>query len=94
MSVEYSARALADLHEIAEYHAAEAGPTVAEAVVDAIENVIARIERHPESGRPVVQRRGVRMTLLPRYRYKIFYSVRRDAIRIVHIRHTSRRPWP
>lgn len=94
MNVEYSARALADLYEIAEFYATKASPAVADAVVRAIREVIARIEQHPESGRPIIQRPNVRVTLLPRYRYKIFYAVSQGAIRIVHIRHASRRSWP
>ncbi len=30
---------------------------------------------------------------LIRYPYKIFYRVFEDAIRVLHIRHASRRPW-
>ena len=30
---------------------------------------------------------------LVRYPYKIFYRILADRIRILHIRHTSRRPW-
>jgi len=39
-----------------------------------------------------MQRPGVRVAFVLRYRYKIFYRVTTDAIRIVHIRHTSRAP--
>jgi toxin ParE1/3/4 len=28
-----------------------------------------------------------------RYRYKIFYSITGDTVEILHVRHTSRRPW-
>jgi plasmid stabilization system protein ParE len=35
----------------------------------------------------------VRVVLLIRYPYKIFYRILQDRIRILHIRHTSRRPW-
>jgi hypothetical protein len=27
------------------------------------------------------------------YHYKIFYSVVGDTVEIIHVRHTSRRPW-
>ncbi len=36
----------------------------------------------------------IRVKVVRRYRYKIFYSVSGDSIEIVHIRHTARRPWP
>jgi toxin ParE1/3/4 len=35
----------------------------------------------------------VRVKLVLRYRYRSFYRVREETIEIVHIRHTSRRPW-
>jgi toxin ParE1/3/4 len=94
MKVEYSKRALVDLRRIAEYYATVDDPRVADAVAAAIRQLIDRITQHPASGRPVVQRPGVRVILLPRHRYKIFYRANGDTIRIVHIRHTSRRPWP
>jgi hypothetical protein len=31
--------------------------------------------------------------LLVRYPFKMFYRIAGDAIRILHIRHTARRPW-
>jgi toxin ParE1/3/4 len=54
---------------------------------------IARIAAMPESGAAVPEREGVRMVSLVRYPFKIFYSVSEDAITILHIRHTARRPW-
>jgi plasmid stabilization system protein ParE len=41
----------------------------------------------------VEQRPGVRVVPLIRYPYKIFYRIADDTVRILHIRHTSRRPW-
>ena len=35
----------------------------------------------------------VRLKVVGRYGYKIFYSVGADAIEILHIRHGARRPW-
>jgi plasmid stabilization system protein ParE len=35
----------------------------------------------------------VRVKIVRRYRYKIFYRIVGDAIEILHVRHTSRRPW-
>jgi plasmid stabilization system protein ParE len=58
-----------------------------------IQEVVARLARLPESGRPVTDRPGIRVAPLLRYRYNIFYAVTGDSIRILHIRHTSRRPW-
>jgi len=53
MNAEYSKRALTDLRRIAEYHIAAGDPHVAEAVGSVIRQVVERLTRHPESGRPV-----------------------------------------
>ena len=36
----------------------------------------------------------MRVKVVTRYRYKIFYRILKGEIEIVHIRHTSRKPWP
>jgi plasmid stabilization system protein ParE len=93
MRVEYSKRAIADLRQIAAYYTRPGNPAVAARIAAGIEEVVARIAVAPLSGRPVIQRPGVRVSLLLSYRYKIFYRAIRDTIRIIHIRHTSRRPY-
>ncbi len=93
MTVEYSRHALSDIREIAAYYAASDDPRVGERVAARIQEVVARIAQVPESGRPVTDRPGIRVVPLLRYRYNIFYAVTPDRIRILHIRHTSRRPW-
>ena len=93
MKVEYSARALADLRQIAAYYARSGNSAIADRIAERIQEIIARIAVSPLSGRAVVGRPGVRVALLRSYRYKIFYRVAGVAIRIVHIRHTSRRPY-
>jgi toxin ParE1/3/4 len=93
MRVEYSKRAIGDLRQIATYYTRSGNPTIAERIAERIQQVIARIAGSPLSGRAVVRRPGVRVALLPSYRYKIFYRVTGDAIRIMHIRHASRRPY-
>jgi len=94
MKVEYSKRALADLASIAEYYLKADNPPIAQAVEQRIRAVAARVGRFPESARSVAQRPGVRVALLIRYPYKIFYKVlpERDAVRILRVRHESRRP--
>jgi toxin ParE1/3/4 len=93
MRVKYSKRAVADLRQIAAYYARSDDPAVGERIAERIQQVVARIAVTPLSGRPVVQRPGVRVVPLLSYRYKVFYTVVGDSIRIVHIRHTSRRPF-
>lgn len=95
MKVEYAKKALSDLSEIAAYYAGDENHFLAAKVAARILEVVARIARVPESGRPVMQRPGVRVVPLLHYRYNIFYfyAVSGATIRILHIRHTSRRPW-
>ena len=93
MRVEYSKRALADLRQIAAYYARSGNSAIADRIAERIQQVIARIAVSPLSGRAVVGRPGVRAAVLPGHRYKIFYRVAGAAIRIVHIHHTSRRPY-
>jgi toxin ParE1/3/4 len=93
MRVEYSRRALTDLRDIAAYYVSSDNPTVGEAVAARVQEVVARLELAPRSGRPVPDREGVRVAPLLRYSYNIFYAVIGETVRIVHIRHTSRRPW-
>jgi plasmid stabilization system protein ParE len=95
MKVEYAKKSLADLREILSYYATNESPALAAKVAARIQEVVARIARAPESGRPVMPRPGVRVVPLLHYRYNIFYfhTVSGETVRILHIRHTSRRPW-
>jgi toxin ParE1/3/4 len=93
MKIEYSKRAIADLRSIATHYLASGDPRVAAEIEARIREVVARVARSPESAPPVLQRPGLRVVLVLRYPYKIFYRVMTDRIRIVHIRHTARRPW-
>jgi plasmid stabilization system protein ParE len=70
-----------------------ADPEISAAIGERIAYVINRLTEHPHSGTRVGGRSGVRSVLALRYPYRIFYRVRSDAVEILHIRHTSRRPW-
>jgi plasmid stabilization system protein ParE len=89
MRVEYSKRAVSDITQIVAYYDCSGNPAVAERIAARIQEVVAQITGSPLSGRSVVQRPGVRVVLLVSHRYKIFYRVAGDTIRIIHIRHTS-----
>lgn len=91
MKVEYARRAVTDIRSIAAYYARSDDPR--ERVAARIREVAARIARRPESGRPVAARPGVRVVPLIRYPFVLFYLVGEGSIRILHIRHTARRPW-
>jgi toxin ParE1/3/4 len=92
MKVRFSPRAFADREQIFEYLHARS-PSGARNVLASIREAIAQLADQPHSGYPTNDPE-VRVKFVVRYPYKIFYRVRDDLIEIVHIRHTSRRPWP
>lgn len=95
MKVEYARQALSDLRDIAAYYAACDNPAIAAKIAARIQEAVARIAAAPNSGRPVVERSHVHIIPVLHFRYNIFYfyEVSGEMIRILHIRHTSRRPW-
>jgi plasmid stabilization system protein ParE len=93
MKVSYRARALADLEEISGYLEPRS-PVGARNVLRAIRDAVDQIARDPLAAARTSDP-ALRVKILGRYRYKIFYEViAPDSIDIVHIRHTARRPWP
>lgn len=91
MRLRYRAQALADIDAIHRYLETRS-PSGAHSVVRAIFASIQLIAEHPLS----YQRTDgpdIRVHVVHRYRYKIFYSVAGDTVEIIHVRHTSRRPW-
>ena len=42
---------------------------------------------------PETDESAVRELTIVRYPYKVYYQIEGDEIWVVHIRHTSRRPW-
>jgi plasmid stabilization system protein ParE len=92
MKIRYRARALADLENIFRFLDPRS-PTGARNVLSAIRRTIDEISEHPFAS-PRTNDPSVRVKLLGRYRYKIFYSVvANEFIEIIHIRHAARRPW-
>ena len=92
MNVEYSRRAVADIRKISAYSRQIFGEAVASALEQRIRSLVQRLAQAPESAPRVEGRPGVRVAQLIRYPYKIFYRVMDDRIRIIHIRHTARKP--
>ena len=92
MRVRYTAEALHDLIEIADWLSIHY-PAAAPAIERRIRVVVARIGRWPEGAPRSAKRSGVRVVAIGRYPYRIFYRVTADAVEILHIHHTSRRPW-
>jgi toxin ParE1/3/4 len=92
MKVAYSRRALTDLEAIATYYSAAASPAIAQSIEQRFVEVIERIRQSPESAPRVTQRFQVRVVIVVRYPFRIFYRVRAATIDMLHVRHTSRRP--
>jgi plasmid stabilization system protein ParE len=91
MKIRYRARALADLEDIFLYLNARS-PSGATNVLQAIRAAIVEISEHPMAAQST-SAFDIRVRILGRYRYKIFYSVQSDFIEIIHVRHAARRPW-
>jgi toxin ParE1/3/4 len=93
MRLVYSPRAIRDLEQIASYYRAVADAGIAAEISQRIERVINRIARSPQSAPRLVGRPDIRVVLVLRYPYKVFYRLRGDAVEILHVRHTARRAW-
>jgi toxin ParE1/3/4 len=91
MRVRYRELALSDLDHIFRY-LNERSPAGARKVIEAIHAAINDIAQNPLSTRRTSDP-TVRVKVVGRYGYKIFYSVEADAIEILHVRHGARRPW-
>ena len=92
MNVVYTPNALRDLDEIADWLAIH-HPTITDAVEHRIRTVVAHIGRWPESARCLNKCSGVQVVPVGRYPYRIFNRVTADAVEILHIHHTARKPW-
>ena len=92
MRVVYRELALADLERIFQYLEPRS-PIGARSVANAIFGAIADLAENPLSARRTSDP-TIRLKIVGRYGYKIFYNVGADAIDILYIRHGARRPWP
>jgi toxin ParE1/3/4 len=91
MRVRYRQLALIDLTEIFLY-LSKHSPGGAHNVLAAIEAAFRDIGENPMNARQTSDA-AVRVKIVRRYHYKIFYSVGGDEIEILHVRHGARRPW-
>ncbi len=91
MRVRYTLRAQADLEAIFRYLDARA-PEAALEVKSTIERRIAMLGEFPHIA-PETDIPGVYELTIVRYPYKVYYDIASDTVEILHIRHTSRRPW-
>jgi len=91
VKVRYRRQALRDIDEVFQY-LYERSPPGAVHVLESIHSAIQLLGEFPNVGR-LTQDPTVRVVLVRRYRYRIFYSIGPDGIEILHVRHTSRRQW-
>ncbi len=90
MKVRFSARARGHLDAIFEYVARD-NPAAAREIVMRIEGLVAALAENPNLGHPT-RLRGIRILTMPRLPYRVSYEIGRGEIRILTVRHTSRRP--
>jgi toxin ParE1/3/4 len=93
MKVEFTSRAVRDLREISDYSRRHFGNRITRGLEARIQQVITNIANAPESAPRIEQRPDMRVVLLVRYPFKIFYRIAGETIRILHVRHTARRTW-
>jgi toxin ParE1/3/4 len=90
MKARYTPRAFADRERIFDY-LFQRSPNGARNVMTSIRETVALLEEQPNSGYRIDSE--IRVKFIVRYPYKIFYRVTHEAVEILHIRHTARRPW-
>lgn len=90
MTVVFTAGAQTDLEEIFRF-TSERYPAQLSALQARMRDVMARVEGQPKSAPAAAGYPGVRVVLLLRYPFKIFYREIPDGIEILYIRHTARR---
>lgn len=84
-------RAKRDLEEIQQYLLRQADPLAADRVRAHLRKRIARLAAVPRMGKPSTHP-DIRILPPTRFRYRIYYTLSAEAVVILHIRHTARRP--
>ena len=92
MRLEYTANALADLQEIADYQRTH-WPSARKPFEAQLARIEQRLLMFPQSAAELAERPGVRCVCFTRYPYRLFYQVADGTIEILHIHNTSRKPW-
>jgi toxin ParE1/3/4 len=89
--VRYTPRALGDIDQIYKYldkRSARGALNVLLAIYAGIRFVAERPAAAERTDDP-----NVRVKIVRRYRYKIFYRFVGETVEILHVRHSARRPW-
>ena len=91
MRVRYTPRARRDIDQIYAYlckRSPSGALNVSAAIYAGIQFIAGRPKASERTDDP-----NVRVKVVRRYQYKIFYKLIGGTVEILHIRHTSRRPW-
>jgi toxin ParE1/3/4 len=89
MRLEFRPRALSDLIEIRDFHIAQGDDAKAERVRQHLVQRFDALMKKRTLGLPT-SRPDVRILSPLKYPYRIYFTVKNDAVVILHIRHTSR----
>ena len=88
----YTATAARELSNGIEY-LTEHAPSVVAAFADAIERAVKDVADFPFSAQET-EKKGIRRKYVRRFHYCIFYTVGREEVVVLHIRHAAQRlPW-
>ena len=90
MRVRFSRRAQRDIEEIYRY-LVDKSPLGAQNVLRSIREAAEFIGRNPHAA-PKTDDPEIRMRVVRRHRYKVFFRIGSDTVEIIHVRHPSRRP--
>ena len=90
LTLRFDSRALDDLRQIRSY-VAERSPSGAERVRNHIVHTIDSLAAFPFLGRATDEPR-VRLLIVTKYPYLVFYSVVKNEVIILHVRHAAREP--
>jgi plasmid stabilization system protein ParE len=91
MKVRITPRARADIDDIRRY-LQKRSPSGARNVLRSIYSAIEFIGENPRAAEETDEP-GVRVKVVVEYPYKVFYSISADALEVLHVRHSARRPW-
>ena len=91
MKLRYTSRAYTDLESILSYLAKQS-PEGARNVLSRINRATDQLASQPYSGK-ATSRPDIRVCMIGRYPYKVFYRIVQGEIQIIHIRHTACRPF-
>lgn len=92
MTVRYTPRARSDLKAIFEFIAKD-NRQAAASVVDAIRRTVGLIGDRPYIGIKNARDPRFRSRRVPGLPFRVHYTIGERDVLILHVRHTSRRPW-